>query len=136
MILADRHREETETILLVDDEEIVLKICEKMLERLGYRVLKAGSGMEAINIYKDKMEAIDMVILDMIMPNMDGGKTYEKMKTINPKVKVLLASGYSVESQANEILKRGCDGFIQKPFKLKGLSEKLIEILNQTTKSY
>ena len=68
------------TTLLVDDEEIVLETGAKKLERLGYRVIEAGSGMGAINIYKDKMEEIDMVILDMIMPEMDGGKTYETMK--------------------------------------------------------
>ena len=107
----------------------------KMLERLGYRVLEAGSGMDAINIYKDKMEAIDMVILDMIMPKMDGGKTYEKIKEINPNVKVLLASGYSIEDQATEILNRGCDGFIQKPFNLKILSVKLKEILSPATQT-
>jgi PAS domain S-box-containing protein len=131
--LADLPREGTGTILLVDDEEIVLETGAKMLERLGYRVIEAGSGMGAINIYKDKMEEIDMVILDMIMPEMDGEKTYETMKEINPNVKVLLASGYSIEGQATEILNRGCDGFIQKPFNLKRLSVKLKEILSPAT---
>ena len=100
-----------------------------MLETLGYRVFEAGSGMAAINIYKDKMEAIDMVILDMIMPMMNGGKTYEKIKKINPNVKVLLASGYSIEGQATEILNRGCDGFIQKPFNIPWFSPVRIQML-------
>ncbi len=133
--LADSPKEGTGTILLVDDEEIVLETGAKMLETLDYRVLEAESGMAAINIYKDKMEVIDMVILDMIMPMMDGGKTYEKIKKINPNVKVLLASGYSIEGQATEILNRGCDGFIQKPFNIDSLSVKLKELLSPATRT-
>ena len=74
---------------------------------------------------------IDLVILDMIMPDMSGGETYDRMKDINPKVKVLLSSGYSINGQATEILNRGCNGFIQKPFKMKELSQKLREILDE-----
>ncbi len=133
--LADLPKEGTVTILLVDDEGIVLETGAKMLETLGYRVLEAGSGMAAINIYKDKMEAVDMVILDMIMPMMDGGKTYEKIKKINPNVKVLLASGYSTEGQATEILNRVYDGFIQKPFNIDSLSVKLKELLSPATRT-
>lgn len=133
--LADQLNEGSGTILLVDDDEIALEAGTKMLERLGYSVLEAGSGMEAINIYRDKMKAIDMIILDMIMPKMDGGKTYEEIKEINPNVKVLLASGYSIDSRAAEILKRGCDGFIHKPFNLRDLSEKLKQVLIPTTRT-
>ena len=70
-----------------------------------------------------------MVILDMIMPEMDGGETYDKMKKIDPDIKVLLSSGYSVDGQATEILERGCSGFIQKPFKIKKLAQKIRDIL-------
>ncbi|MCK5022322.1 MAG: response regulator, partial [Candidatus Pacebacteria bacterium] len=73
---------------------------------------------------------IDMVILDMIMPDMGGGDTYDKLKEINPDVKVLLSSGYSINSQATEILERGCDGFLQKPFDIENLSHKMREILD------
>jgi len=117
------------TILLVDDEEIVLEAGIKMLERLGYSVLKAGSGTEAVEVYKDNKETIDLVILDMIMPGVGGGETYDRMKKINPTVKVLLSSGYSADGQAAEILKRGCKDFIQKPFNLNKLSTKVKEIL-------
>ncbi|MBW2169089.1 MAG: response regulator [Deltaproteobacteria bacterium] len=72
-----------------------------------------------------------MVILDMIMPDMGGGETYDRLKEINPDIKVLLSSGYSINGQANEILERGCDGFIQKPFNMKDLSRKLREILDR-----
>jgi PAS domain S-box-containing protein len=127
---SDRIIEGSGTILLVDDEEMVLEAGVKMLERLGYSVFKAGSGTEAIEVYKDNKEAIDLIILDMIMPDLGGGETYDKMKTINPIAKVLLSSGYSIDGQASEILKRGCKGFIQKPFNLKKLSSKVKEILD------
>ncbi|MBT8368969.1 MAG: response regulator, partial [Deltaproteobacteria bacterium] len=117
------------TILLVDDEEIVLEAGVKMLELLGYRVLKAGSGIEAVEVYKDNKDAIDLVILDMIMPGVGGGETFDKIKKINPIVKVLLSSGYSLDGKAAEILKRGCKGFMQKPFNLQKLSGKVKEIL-------
>ena len=73
--------------------------------------------------------APDMVLLDMIMPEIDGGEAYDRMKKINPDIKVLLSSGYSIDGQATEILKRGCNGFIQKPFSIKKLSRELRKIL-------
>jgi CheY-like chemotaxis protein len=133
--LADRSNEKTGTVLIVDDEEIVLETFTKMLERLGYSVLKAGSGMAAIDVFKDKVEEIDLIILDMIMPKMDGRKTYEKIKEINPNAKVLLASGYSIGGQVAEKLKNECTGFIQKPFNLRTLSGKLREILVPTNRT-
>ncbi len=119
-----------EAVLLVDDEGMVLDVGEQMLKQLGYKVLIATGGREAIGLYKKNPEKIDIVILDMIMPEMGGGKTYDSLKKINPHVKVLLSSGYSVNGQATEILERGCDGFIQKPFNMKELSQKLRDILD------
>jgi DNA-binding NtrC family response regulator len=72
-----------------------------------------------------------MIILDMIMPDLGGSEVYDKIKTIDPEIKVLLSSGYSVEGEATEILNKGCNGFIQKPFNLKSLSKKIREVLNQ-----
>ena len=122
----------SETVFLVDDEDMIVDVGELLLEKLGYKTLVAGNGMDAIEIYKEKKNHIDMVILDMIMPEMDGGETYDKLKQINPDVKVLLSSGYSINSQATEILERGCDGFIQKPFTMKNLSQKIREVLGKT----
>ncbi len=122
--------EGTETILFVDDEDMILKVGEQILNRLGYKVIIAKSGKEAIELYKKDQEKIDMVILDMIMPDVDGKMAYEKLKQINPGIKVLLSSGYSVTGQAQEILDRGCNGFIQKPYSLKDISLKLREILD------
>jgi CheY-like chemotaxis protein len=139
-----------ESILLVDDEDIIIDVGEEMLKALGYKVLLAKSGKEAIEIVskahraKSKEQegkerhapsamppAPDMVLLDMIMPDMGGGETYDRMKEINPDIKVLLSSGYSIDGQATEIIKRGCDGFIQKPFDVQGLSQRIRKILDR-----
>ncbi len=119
----------SETILLVDDEEMIIDVGEQLLEELGYQVLTAIGGKEALEIYRENREQIDMVILDMIMPDMTGGDTYDRLKEINPHVRTLLSSGYSVNGQATDILNRGCNGFIQKPFKMEELSRKLRKIL-------
>ena len=120
----------TETVLFVDDEDMIIEVAGELFEQLGYKVLTAGSGREAIEAYEKNKEKIDIVLLDMIMPDMSGGDTYDKLKEINPDVKVLLASGYSMIGTATEIMDRGCSGFIQKPFKMKELSQKLREILD------
>ncbi|MBW1730081.1 MAG: response regulator [Deltaproteobacteria bacterium] len=118
------------TILLVDDEDMIIEVGAEILKALGYHVFSAKSGMEAIKIYEANRNKIDLVILDMIMPGMGGGETYDHLKRIDPNVKVLLSSGYSIDGEASEILERGCNGFIQKPFNIKALSQKLKQILN------
>ena len=120
----------TETILLVDDEKMVLEVSRELLEFLGYRVYAAGSGQEAIAVYMEKKTKIDMVLLDMIMPGISGGETFDRLREINSGIKVLLSSGYSIEGEAQEILGRGCNGFIQKPFHLEKLSQKVREMLD------
>jgi len=125
----------SETILLVDDEDMIIDIGRDLLEKLGYEVLTAKTGMEAVEIYKTNRKKIDIVILDMVMPKMGGGDTYEKLRDIEPGVKVLLSSGYSIDGQASKILSRGCDGFIQKPFDLKSLSLEIRKILDNDLKN-
>jgi len=120
----------TETILLVDDETIILDINRELLEAMGYQVHAAGSGQEAIAVYMGKKNDIDMVILDMVMPGLSGGETFDRLKEINPGVKVLLSSGYSLNIHAQEILDRGCRGFLQKPFRIEKLLQKVREVLN------
>jgi len=120
-----------ETILLVDDEDTIIDVGEEMLKTLGYKVLIARGGKEAIKLYRKNKDKIDMVLLDMVMPEMGGGETYDRMKGINPHIKVLLSSGYSIDGQATEILKRGCDGFIQKPFDVHELSQRIRKILDK-----
>ncbi|MBE9580569.1 MAG: response regulator, partial [Proteobacteria bacterium] len=129
--LADEILKGTETVLLVDDEDMILDVGKDMLGEAGYKVLLARSGKEAVEVCGKQKDNIDLVIVDMIMPEMGGGEAYDRIKEINPKVKALLASGYSIDGQATEILERGCEGFIQKPFSVKELSEKIREILDK-----
>jgi two-component system cell cycle sensor histidine kinase/response regulator CckA len=123
-------------VLLVDDEKALLNVGAKLLKKLGYTVLEAAAGAEAVEIYKEDKDKIDIVILDMIMPDMSGGEVYDRISEINPEVKVLLSSGYSIDGKATEILKRGCDGFIQKPFRLQELSERIKEVLAKQQRSF
>ncbi|MEJ2068487.1 MAG: response regulator, partial [Deltaproteobacteria bacterium] len=125
-------REGTETILLVDDEEMIIDVGKQLLKKMGYKVLIARSGEDAIGFFMENKGEIDMVILDMIMPGMGGGKTFDRLKEIDPQVRGLLSSGYSIDGRATEILNRGCRGFIQKPFNMKDLSQKIKEILEDT----
>jgi CheY-like chemotaxis protein len=119
------------TVLLVDDENMIIEVGRKILEKIGYRVLTAGSGQEALDLYMHHQEQIDVVILDMIMPGMGGGVTFERLKQIDGRVKVILSSGYSINGQAKDIMDRGCSGFIQKPFAMEELSLKVREVLEQ-----
>ena len=97
----------TERVLLVDDEDIILDVGSRILEKLGYEVLIANNGKKAIEIFKENADRIDMVILDMVMPDMGGGDTYDRLKEIDPDIKTLLSSGYSISGQATEILEIG-----------------------------
>ncbi len=121
----------TETILLIDDEEIVINISMEMLNNMGYNVFIARGGKEALEIFKKDKDKIALVILDIIMPDMGGGHVYNVLKEIKPDIKVLLSSGYSIDGQASEIMSRDCDGFIQKPFNINELSKKIRKILDE-----
>jgi PAS domain S-box-containing protein len=120
----------SETILLVDDEAMIIEVGSRMLEKMGYVVLTAAGGKQAVDLLKKHGQGIDLVILDMIMPEMSGSETFNRIKALTPDVRVLLSSGYSVDGQAAEILQRGCEGFIQKPFDIETLSAKVREVLN------
>jgi len=119
----------TGRLLLVDDEDMILDVGRTMLERLGYEVLTASGAMEAIEIFNRESAKIDLVILDMIMPEMGGAALFERLKKINPAVRVLLSSGYSLEEQARRMLDGGRCGFIHKPFDLTELGRKVAEVL-------
>lgn len=118
-------------ILLIDDEPLIIAVGEKLLTRLGYNVLIASGGKEGVSIYRENKDAVDLVILDMVMPEMTGSDTFEALLKLNPDVKVLLSSGYSLNGKAKEILENGCKGFIQKPFNMNQLSQRIREILRQ-----
>ena len=120
----------SETLLFVDDEELIIDVGTKMLEMLGYTVIVATSGQDAIDTYGKNSRDVELVILDMMMPDMDGGTTYDRLKELNPGVKVLLSSGYGLDGQAAEIIERGCNGFLQKPFNMEQLAMKIREVLD------
>jgi two-component system, cell cycle sensor histidine kinase and response regulator CckA len=117
-------------ILVVDDEAMVLEVCRDMLEKLGYAVLAVDSGEKAVDLVSRNDKKIDLVLLDIIMPGLSGGETFDRLKSVKPDLKILLASGYSLDTKATAIMNRGCDGFIQKPYTLKNLTEKIQSILN------
>ena len=119
---------------MVDDEEIILTTGEQMLRALGYETLIATDGREALKLYEENQNEIDIVLLDMVMPSLGGAKTFDRLKEMNPSVKVLLSSGYSLDGEAKEIMQRGCDGFIQKPFDMGTLSHSIKEILERNGK--
>lgn len=114
-----------ETILLVDDEDMIWDVLTDMLQRLGYTVILAGNGAEAVDIYESNPGAIDLVILDMIMPEMDGHTAFFRLRQKKPDAKVLLTSGYVSEENVSAVLQAGAVGFLKKPYRMIDLARKL-----------
>jgi len=121
-----------ETILIVDDEAINIEVISAMLEQLGYQAVSASGGREAVQLYRERWSAIDIVILDAIMPGLSGKETFALMKDVNPRVKAILASGYSLDELSSSMMEQGICAFIQKPFRLKDLAQKIKEALNSS----
>lgn len=120
-----------ETILIVDDEEVVRNLGQEVLNTKGYSVLLASNGLEAIEQYEKQEGKIDLVILDMIMPKIDGVETYKRLKRLNPSLKILISSGYSHDSHDYAVFQNGIEGFIQKPYKIGELTKKVRQILDK-----
>jgi CheY-like chemotaxis protein len=120
------------TILLVDDEPLIIDVSIRLLSILGYKVLAAANAEEALTIYEQNSDRIDLVLLDMIMPDIGGRETFDALKAINPEVKVILTSGYTLDGNARDIMERGCRAFIQKPFTIQDLSQKIREVLTSS----
>ncbi len=116
-------------ILVVDDEEMILEVEARMIARLGHTVIKARGGREALQRYRDRQQEFDLVILDMVMPGMGGGETFDELRRLNPEIPVLLATGYDLDGEAAEIIARGCNGVIQKPFTISEVALKLEQTL-------
>jgi len=110
-------------ILVVDDEEMVRRLAETMLKRLGYEVVTAADGAQAIETFRNAAEPFDLVLLDMIMPGMDGRECFLALKSIYPGVRAVISSGFSQEGAAQQIIDEGVRGFVQKPYRLSELSE-------------
>ncbi len=120
----------SETILLVDDEDIMIDVGKPMLENLGYRVIVANGGENAVDAVSETGDNIDLVILDLIMPGMDGSGTFDAIREIHPKMPIILSSGYSLKGKATDIMRRGCNAFIQKPFNISEISQLIRKVLD------
>jgi len=118
-----------ESVLLVDDEQRILNVGRTICKALGYTVFTAASGKEALKIYAEKKNDINVVVLDMIMPGMDGLAVFIALKKLNPDIKVLLSTGYAIDENAQAMLRQGCKGYILKPYSVVDFSHKLREIL-------
>jgi two-component system cell cycle sensor histidine kinase/response regulator CckA len=124
-------RQGTETILLIDDEAMIIEVAQAMLEKLGYAVISANSGNAAIDVIERFKDNVNLVILDLVMPGLDGSRTYARIRQIAPTMRVLLSSGYALDGQAEALLRKGCRGFIQKPFTIQDLSIKIRDVLDR-----
>lgn len=116
-------------ILLVDDEEMIIETGRALLKSMGYKVYEARKGERALQIYKKHGNDIDVVLLDLIMPGMRGEEVYGELIKMNPQAKVVIISGYADERTVQDVLRRGCRGFLQKPFNIKELSRVLDETM-------
>ncbi|MBC2709662.1 MAG: response regulator [Desulfosarcina sp.] len=125
----------SETVLLVDDEDMIIDVGQALLKKLGYRVIAVKSGQEAVEVVHRMGSGIGLVILDMIMPGMDGGRAFDRIREICPEIPVMLSSGYAINDQAEKIMSRGCNGFMQKPFSVSELSQKVRQTLDKANAS-
>lgn len=116
------------TALVIDDDQSVMKVCRSMLQRLGYRVLEAGSGRQALRLLSTYEGSIDFALLDVLMPDISGDALYPLLKDIRKDLKVIVNSGYALEGPARTILNAGAETFIQKPFSKEDLQRKIAEI--------
>jgi CheY-like chemotaxis protein len=120
----------TETILLVDDEDMIWDVISSMLIELGYTVILAENGRDAVEIYENNPHAIDLVLMDMIMPEMNAREAFHLLKKIDPNVKVLLSSGYVSEEDAKDVLDAGALGFLRKPYRMSDLAKAIRNIFD------
>ena len=117
-------------VLVVDDEDMIWEILIENLQDLGYTVILAEHGEDAVEIYRENPGFIDIVILDMVMPKMNGREAFHELKKVDEKVKILLSSGYMAEGEAGDLLESGAKGFLRKPYKMIELAKKIREILD------
>jgi len=129
-VKTDTTSEQEKSILLIDDEEMVINISEMMLKRLGYRVLKAHSGYEGLQLFEENKSKIDLIISDLEMPKMNGEEVMDKIREIDPQIKVMLSSGALTDADEKNVMNKGFNGFIKKPYNMNTLCEKMAEIIN------
>ena len=121
----------SETILIVDDHETIWDFLIEALQRLGYSVLLAENGLDAVEIYRENPREIDLVLLDMIMPKAGGHQTFFQIRAIDPEAKILLSSGFVSENEVQDLLAQGACGFLPKPHRLPVVAQAIREILDR-----
>jgi CheY-like chemotaxis protein len=126
----DSSSEQGKTILLIDDEEMVINISEMMLKKLGYKVLKAHSGYEGLQLFEENKFMIDLIISDLEMPKMNGEEVMDRLREIDPQIKVMLSSGALTDTDEQDVMNKGFNGFLKKPYNIDTLCQKMAEILN------
>ena len=119
-----------ETILIVDDHETIWDFLIEALQKLGYSVLLAENGLDAVEIYEENPDQIDLVLLDMIMPKAGGHQTFYKIRAIDPKAKILLSSGFVSEAEVHDLLQQGACGFLPKPHRLPAVARAIRDVLD------
>lgn len=124
-----------ETILLVEDEEMLLQLMKTLLEAKGYKVLTAEDGLEAIDVFSRHKDEVALVISDMGLPKLGGWEAFQKMKEIRSDVNVILASGYFDFNLKAEMIKAGAIDFVQKPYDPDEISEKIREVISRSGKT-
>ena len=120
-----------ETILIVDDHETIWDFLIEALQQLGYSVLLAENGLDAVEIYRENPREIDLVLLDMIMPKAGGHQTFFQIRAIDPEAKILLSSGFVSENEVQDLLAQGACGFLPKPHRLPVVARAIREILDR-----
>ncbi|MCP3967163.1 MAG: response regulator [Lentisphaerae bacterium] len=120
-----------ETILIVDDHETIWDFLIEALQELGYSVLLAENGLDAVQIYRDNPDEVDLVLLDMIMPKQGGHQTFFQIRAIDPEAKILLSSGYVSQEEVNDLLQQGAKGFLPKPHRLASMANEIRRILDE-----
>ena len=124
-------RKGTETILIVDDEEMIKDLARDILARYGYTVLTAGGGEEAVEVFRQHHKEIAVVVLDIMLPDVGGREVFRRIREIDPAARVIISSGYSQERDANELLKEGALKFVQKPYRINSLVGAVGEVLEK-----
>jgi two-component system, cell cycle sensor histidine kinase and response regulator CckA len=124
-------RKGTETILVVDDEEMIKDLARDILARYGYTVLTAGGGEEAMEIYRQHKQVIAVVVLDLVLPDVGGREVFRRIREIDPAAQVIISSGYNQERDATDLLKEGAVKFVQKPYRIASLVGAVGEVLEK-----
>jgi CheY-like chemotaxis protein len=118
-------------VLVVDDEEIIRATAAGMLQRLGYSAVTCASGPEAVEYYRDAWRDVDLVLLDLMMPELSGVETFARLRAINPDARIVITSGYSLNAQVQALLDGGAAGFVGKPFELADFSQVLADAVKR-----